>query len=77
MEMFRGVETGSVKLAVTSPPYNIGKAYEEQSPLGVYLEMMAPVLEETVRVLHPEGSVCWQTGNYVDKGEVDGAASGD
>ena len=70
IEMFQGVETGSVKLAITSPPYNIGKAYEKQSPLSVYLETMAPVLEETVRVLHPEGSVCWQTGNYVDKGEV-------
>ena len=26
--------------------------------------------KELVRILHPEGSICWQVGNYVDKGEI-------
>jgi len=34
----------SVDLIVTSPPYNIGKEYENKSPLNVYLEEQANIL---------------------------------
>ena len=27
-------------------------------------------MDELVRVLSPEGSLCWQVGNYVENGEV-------
>ena len=57
-------------LIVTSPPYNIGKAYESRSSLGDYLDNQQLVIAECVRVLHPQGSICWQVGNYVDKGEI-------
>lgn len=60
----------SVKLVVTSPPYNIGKAYESRRPLESYVETQREVIKEAVRVLHPQGSLCWQVGNHVDKGEV-------
>lgn len=58
------------KLIITSPPYNIGKVYEKATALSQYLESLAPALEQIVRVLSPEGSLCWQVGNYVDDGEV-------
>lgn len=61
---------GHVKLVVTSPPYNIGKGYEDKLTLAEYLEKQARVIQECVRVLHPQGSVCWQVGNYVDDGEI-------
>ena len=60
----------SMKLIVTSPPYNIGKEYEARSPLESYLAEQATVIAECVRLLHPQGSLCWQVGNYVHKGEV-------
>lgn len=60
----------SMKLIVTSPPYNIGKSYERRSPLDSYVEGQARVIAECVRLLHPQGSLCWQTGNHVDSGEV-------
>lgn len=60
----------SVKLIVTSPPYNVGKSYERRASLESYLESQQEVIAECVRVLHPEGSLCWQVGNYVDRGEV-------
>ena len=60
----------SMKLIVTSPPYNIGKAYEKRSPLEDYVAEQARVIAECVRVLHPNGSLCWQVGNHVDKGEI-------
>ena len=60
----------SMKLIVTSPPYNIGKEYEARSSLGSYLADQAGVIAACVRLLHPRGSLCWQVGNHVHKGEV-------
>jgi DNA modification methylase len=59
-----------VKLIITSPPYNLGKAYERATDLRGYLKALEPIVKELVRVLSPEGSLCWQVGNYVEGGEV-------
>ena len=56
----------SIDLIITSPPYNIGKEYETVTSLREYLDNIKPILEEIVRVLSDKGSVCWETGNYVD-----------
>ena len=58
------------KLIVTSPPYNIGKEYEGKISLDAYLSMQEQVVRECVRLLHPQGSICWQVGNYVENGEI-------
>ncbi len=58
------------KLIVTSPPYNLGKSYEDRSGLDEYLVMQEPVIGECVRLLHDRGSICWQVGNYVENGEI-------
>ena len=60
----------TIKLIITSPPYNVGKAYETKTSIEVYLERMKPFLANMVRILREDGSICWQVGNYVDKGEV-------
>jgi adenine-specific DNA-methyltransferase len=57
-------------LIVSSPPYNIGKAYERRKNLDRYLEWQESVIEELVPRLKPTGSICWQVGNYVDNGEI-------
>jgi adenine-specific DNA-methyltransferase len=69
-ETLADVPSESVKLVITSPPYNIGKEYEVVRRLEDYLAALAPVLNEVARVCHPRGSVCWQVGNYVDRGEI-------
>ncbi len=61
---------GQMKLVVTSPPYNIGKEYERRAPLDVYVLGQEAVIAECVRLLHPQGSLCWQVGNHVQDGEV-------
>jgi adenine-specific DNA-methyltransferase len=38
--------------------------------LEQYLAELSPVVNELVRVLAADGSLCWQVGNYVEKGEV-------
>ncbi len=58
------------KLIITSPPYNLGKEYEEKLPFDEYLTRMEPIIDECARVLAPNGSLCWQVGNYVADGEI-------
>lgn len=64
------IPSDKVHLIITSPPYNIGKEYESKICLDKYLSEQAIVIEELVRILHPNGSICWEVGNYIDKGEV-------
>ena len=66
----RTIPDESVQLVVTSPPYNIGKEYEQSLDIDVYVKQQQKVIDECVRVLRPTGSICWQVGNYVDKGEI-------
>lgn len=66
----KSLPDSSVKLIISSPPYNIGKEYENQQKLELYLEWLNPILKELVRVMHTNGSLCWQVGNYVEESEV-------
>lgn len=52
-------------LVLTSPPYNVGKSYESRVDLGAYLARQRLVITECARIVHPQGSVCWQVGNHV------------
>lgn len=70
LETLRTLPSGCAKLIITSPPYNIGKAYERTTVLAHYLDSLRPVIEQIIRVLSPEGSLCWQVGNYVEDAEV-------
>ena len=60
----------TMKLVVTSPPYNLGKDYEVRTSLAEYLEIQERVIGECFRLLHPQGSLCWQVGNFVNNGEI-------
>ena len=66
----RTIPDESIQLVVTSPPYNIGKEYEQSLDIDVYVRQQQEVIDECVRVLRPSGSICWQVGNYVDQGEI-------
>ena len=70
LETLRALPTDFAKLIITSPPYNIGKVYEKAIGLEQYLDALSPAIEEIVRVLSPQGSLCWQVGNYVEDGEL-------
>lgn len=64
------IPDGSFKLIVTSPPYNLGKEYEDKTGIDTYIRNQAVVIRECVRLLDKHGSICWQIGNYVRNGEV-------
>lgn len=70
LEFLGTQEDNSIQLVITSPPYNVGKEYENPMPLEEYLAWQQQVIEECKRVLRPQGSIFWQVGNYVTNGEV-------
>jgi DNA modification methylase len=54
-ENMQELPDNSVGLAFTSPPYNVGKDYDEDMPLGEYLSLIEAVGKEVYRVLRPGG----------------------
>lgn len=64
------VENEKFDLIITSPPYNVGKSYETKTSIEKYLETQESIIDELVRTLSKQGNLCWQVGNYIDKGEV-------
>lgn len=70
LDLMATIPDESVDLVVTSPPYNIGKEYEKKLDLKIYVEQQEKVIKECIRILKSSGSICWQVGNYVDRGEI-------
>lgn len=70
LKVLAGIENGKFDLIITSPPYNIGKSYEAKTSIEKYLETQEEIINELVRTLSDKGNLCWQVGNFVDKGEV-------
>lgn len=70
LDSLKSCPDGFARLIITSPPYNLGKKYELQTNLDNYLAKLEPILEQLIRVLASDGSLCWQVGNFIEKGEV-------
>lgn len=70
LEFTKTLPSNTAKLIITSPPYNMGKEYENRTGIQSYLEFQAEVIAELVRILRSDGSLCWQVGNYVHQSEV-------
>jgi len=70
MDFLRTIPSDSIQLIITSPPYNIGKEYEKKLDLETYIFQQENVIKECVRCLIKSGSICWQVGNYVEKGSI-------
>jgi len=62
-EKMEELPDNSVHLMVTSPPYNVGKEYDENITLQEYLEFLKRVWEEVYRVLVPGGRACINIAN--------------
>ena len=70
LDLMSEIPDDSIQLIVTSPPYNIGKEYEKRLDIDHYIEQQKKVIHQCHRVLSPEGSICWQVGNYVEKSAI-------
>lgn len=62
-ERMEELPDNSVHLMVTSPPYNVGKQYDEDLTLEGYREFLRRVWREVYRVLVPGGRACINIAN--------------
>jgi adenine-specific DNA-methyltransferase len=69
-ELLAKIPDASIDLTLTSPPYCIGKAYEDKRKAEDFLKDHEAILPEIVRVTKLGGSICWQVGYHVDAGVV-------
>lgn len=62
-EDMQAIEDGSVHLIVTSPPYNVGMAYEDKLPFVEFRKFLQRVWKECHRVLVDGGRIAINVGN--------------
>jgi len=62
-EVLRRLPDRCVHLMVTSPPYNVGKEYDEDLTLGEYLDFIEEVMREVYRVLVWGGRICFNVAD--------------
>lgn len=70
LDLLATIPDETIKLVVTSPPYNVGKEYETRVGIEQYLKKQEEVIAELYRTLRSDGSICWQVGNYVHDSEI-------
>jgi adenine-specific DNA-methyltransferase len=71
LDLLKQMPDDSVDLVVTSPPYCMGKAYEDpKDDLRTFFDKHTELLPEIYRVLRNGGSMCWQVGYHVKNNEV-------
>ncbi len=62
-EQMDELSDNSIHLMVTSPPYNVGKEYDDELSLTEYLEFLRRIWKEVYRVLVPGGRACINIAN--------------
>lgn len=62
-EKMEELPDNSVHLMITSPPYNVGKEYDENLTLDMYRKFLKSVWSEVKRVLVPGGRACINIAN--------------
>jgi len=73
-KQLRELDTESVRLSVFSPPYNIGKDYDEYDdriPQSEWRELMTTVFDELFRVIKSDGKVVINIGKSFADSDVE------
>ena len=65
LELMNRIGTEQIDLTVTSPPYNIGKEYEEPRPLSAYLDWMENWINRIYRITKRNGAF-WLNLGYTE-----------
>ena len=66
IDMLKRLPDESVDLVVTSPPYCMGKAYEDsQDDIDTFRKLHTGIFNELYRVVKNGGNICWQVGYHV------------
>ena len=66
LKLLKMLPDESVDLVVTSPPYCMGKAYEDpHDDIETFKAQHVKIFNELYRVVKKGGSICWQVGYHI------------
>jgi adenine-specific DNA-methyltransferase len=60
----------SVDIAVSSPPYFMGKEYDTSCNAADFIAVHEQLSQQLIRVVKSGGSICWQVGSHVSENVV-------
>ena len=64
-DLISAVKASSIDLALTSPPYFMGKDYDRSYNVQDFVADHEKILPALVDLIKPSGNVCWQVGSHV------------
>lgn len=68
INLLQQIPSESVDLVITSPPYCMGKAYEDpHNDIETFREQHERIFDDIYRIVKPNGSICWQIGYHVSE----------
>ncbi|WP_297915680.1 site-specific DNA-methyltransferase [uncultured Campylobacter sp.] len=71
LELLKTIPDNFCDLIVTSPPYCMGKEYENiHDDIMSFKEQQSKIFNDIYRILKVGGSLCWQVGYHVNKAEI-------
>lgn len=67
VEILNQIPNEVVDLIITSPPYCMGKAYEDpHDDIETFKKQHNDIFPNIYRILKPGGSICWQVGYHIN-----------
>lgn len=65
MNLLNDMPDNYIDLTVTSPPYCIGKEYDESTDIEHFVREHMKIIPRIVDVTRDGGSICWQVGYHI------------
>lgn len=70
-KLLKQIPCETIDLIISSPPYCIGKAYENpHDDIQTFKDQHKIIIPDLYRVLKPGGSLCWQVGYHINNSSV-------
>ena len=66
-ELIVQLPNGCVDLAVTSPPYCLGKSYDVSRDIKDFEKEHQAIIPRVLEAIKPGGNICWQVGYHAKK----------
>ena len=65
-KLLQKIPSNSVDVVITSPPYCMGKAYEDpHNDIQTFRQQHIDIFDDLYRIVKPGGSICWQVGYHI------------
>lgn len=66
LRLLKKIPSNSIDVVITSPPYCMGKAYEDpHDDIQTFKHQHTNIFDHLYRVVKPGGSICWQIGYHI------------